>query len=121
MPRAMGMTSNPSIAGFEGSDRFDFGDDDVGAETLGPHCNALAAPAVARNDDPPAREQHVGGADHAVDRALAGAIAVIEEVLGFGVVDGDHGQLEDSVLLHGPKPNDAGGGLFHAGDDIARK
>ena len=64
-------------------ERVDFGDDDVGAHALGAHGNALAAPAVAADDEILARQQDVGGADDAVDGALAGAVAVVEEVLGL--------------------------------------
>ena len=105
--------------GLEGADRLDLGDDHVGAQALGPHGDALAAPAVAGDDDPLAGDQHVGGADHAVDRALAGPVAVVEEVLGHRVVDGDDRQLQDAVLLHRPEPDDAGGRLLHARDDVA--
>ena len=69
--------------GLEGADRVDLGDDDVRAHAAGPQRDALAAPAVAADDDLPAGQQHVGGADDAVDRALAGAVAVVEEVLGL--------------------------------------
>ena len=87
------------------------------AVALGAHGDALAAPAVAGDDDAHAGEQHVGGADDAVDGGLAGAVAVVEEMLGLGVVDGDDGKLQHAVLLHGPQADDAGGRFFHAGDD----
>ena len=47
-----------------------------------------------------------------------GAVAVVEEVLGLGVVDGDDRQLEHAVLFHGPQADHAGRRLFHAGDDV---
>ena len=40
-----------------------------------------------------AGKQDVGGADDAVESGLAGAVAVVEEVLGIGVVDGDDGNF----------------------------
>ena len=86
---------------------------------FGPHGDALAAPAVAGDDNPLAGDEHVGRADDAVDRALAGAVAVVEEVLGHRVVDGDDRQLQDPVFLHRPEPDDAGRRLFHARDDVA--
>ena len=104
--------------GLEGADRVDLGDDHVRAHAAGPQRDALAAPAVAADHDLAAGQQRVGGADDAVDRALAGAVAVVEEVLGLGVVDGDDRQLEHAVLLHRPQPDHAGGRLFHAGDDV---
>jgi hypothetical protein len=79
----------------------------------------IAAPAIAADDDVAPRQQHIGGPDDAVDRALAGAVAVVEEVLGLGVVDGDDRQLQHPVLLHGAEADHAGGRLFHARDDVA--
>ena len=52
------------------------------------HRDAAAAPAVAGDHDAQPGQQHVGGADDAVDRALPGAVAVVEQVLGLRVVDG---------------------------------
>ena len=75
--------------GLERTQRVDLADDDVGAVALGAHRDAVAAPAVADHDDAEPGDQHVGRPDHAVERRLAGAVAVVEEVLGVGVVDGD--------------------------------
>ena len=117
---AIGMTWKPSIAASRAR---------IGSTSVTITCapmprarmrHALAAPAVAADDHLPAGQQHVGGADDAVDGALAGAVAVVEEVLGLGVVDGDDRQLEHAVLLHRPQPDDAGGRLLHAGDDVRR-
>ena len=91
------------------------------AHAPGPQRDALAAPAIAADDHLAAGQQRVGGPDDAVDRALAGAVAVVEEVLGLGVVDGDDRQLEDAVLLHRPQPDHAGRRLFHAGDDVGHQ
>ena len=53
--------------------------------------NAASAPAVAGDDDILACPEDVGGAGDAVKGALARSVAVVEEVLGVGVVDGDDG------------------------------
>ena len=63
------MTSAPSAAGAAGE--------------------AAAAPAVAGDHELRSGQQEVGGADDAVDGGLSGAVAVVEQVLGVGVVDGD--------------------------------
>jgi len=87
--------------GFEGFDVVDFGDDDVCAHATGAHGESFAAPAVSGGDDAFAGEQEVGGTDDAVDGGLSGAVSVVEEVLGGGVVDGDDGEEEFSGLFHG--------------------
>ena len=81
--------------------------------------DALAAVAVAGDDDDLAGQQHVGGPDDAVEGRLAGAVAVVEHVLGVGVVHGDDRELQGPVGLHGPQADDAGGGLLGAGQDLA--
>jgi hypothetical protein len=73
----------------------------------------------ARNDEPPTREQDVRRPDDPVDRRLAGAVAVVEEVLGLGVVHRDHREAERAVALQGLQPDHAGGRLFRGADDVA--
>src|SRR5262249_29327076 len=103
---------------FQGPNGIDFGDDDLAAHAAGPQGDALAAPAVTGDDDFAAGQEGVGGPDDAVDGALAGAVAVVEEVLGLGVVDGDDRELEHAIAFHGPQAIDPGGGLFHAADHL---
>jgi hypothetical protein len=54
-----------------------------------PHRDAAPAHPEATDHDRPTGQQDVGRADDPVDGALAGAEAVIEEMLGVGVIDGD--------------------------------
>src|SRR6266478_9107897 len=104
--------------GFDALHRIDFGDDDIGAESFGAHGDAAAAPAVTSDDNFEAGEQNVGGANHAVNGGLAGAVAVVEEVLGHRIVDGDDWIFERAVLGHGAESDDASGGFFGSGDDV---
>ncbi len=92
------MTSAPSAAGARGE--------------------AASAPAVAGDDELRSGQQEIGGADDAVDGGLSGAVAVVEQVLGVGVVDGDDGITQHALLGHGAQADDAGGGLFGAADDV---
>src|SRR5260221_1210723 len=105
--------------GFDALDGIDFGDDDVGAESLGAHGSTTAAPAVAGDDNLEAGDEHIGGANDAVERGLAGAVAVVEEMLGHRVVDGDDRIFQRAVLGHGAEANHAGGGFLGAGDNVA--
>jgi hypothetical protein len=73
--------------------------------------------SVARDDDNPASQKQIGGAQDAVDRALAGSVAVVEEVLRLGVVDGDDGIGEGTSGMHGAQADDAGGGFLRAPND----
>ncbi len=77
---------------------------------------SAAAPAVAGDHELRARQQEVGGAHDAVDGRLPGAVAVVEQVLGVGVVHRDDGIAQHALLRHGAQADDAGGGLFRAGD-----
>ena len=103
--------------GLESTQRVYFEHHHVGAVTLGPHSHAAPAPPVAGDDHDLAGDQAVGGADDAVQGGLPGAVAVVEHMLGHGLVDGDDGVLEHPVLLHGLEPDDPSGGLFGAADD----
>ena len=105
--------------GLERPHRVDLGHDHVRAHPLGPHRDAAAAPAVAGDDELAPGEQDVRRADDPVDRRLPGAVAVVEQVLGLGVVDGDHGEAELAVLLERLEADHAGRRLLGAGDDVA--
>ncbi len=105
---------------FDGLQWIDLGHDDVGAHALGAHGDAASAPAVPSDDEDGAADQPVGRADDAVHGGLAGAVAVVEHVLGVGIVDGDDRELEHFLLGHAAQPNDAGGGFFRAADHVAQ-
>ena len=117
---AMDMTRKPSMTASSARVRIDLGDDDVGAHAAGARGEAATAPAVAGDDELGAGEQDSWCADDAVEGGLAGAVAVVEHVLGQRVVDGDDGIREHAFLGHGVQTDDAGGGLFGAGDDVCR-
>ena len=53
-------------------------------------------------------------------RGLAGAVAVVEQVLGQGLVDGHDRERERAVRGHRPEADDAGGGLLGAGQDLGQ-
>src|SRR5207247_8913965 len=59
---------------FESADGLDLGDDRLRAEAAGAHRDALAAPAVAGDDDVLPGPEDIGGAGDSVDGALARAI-----------------------------------------------
>src|SRR6201999_4275210 len=105
--------------GFDAFHRIDFGDDNVRAESLSAHCHAAPAPAVTGHDDFQSGDQHVGGANNAVNRGLARAVAIVEEMLGHRIVHGDDRIFQGAVLGHGAQTNHAGGGFFGAGDHVS--
>ena len=74
--------------------RVDLGDDHERAHAARPHGDAAPDPAVAADDEALAGEQDVRRADDPVDRRLAGAVAVVEQVLRLRVVDGDDREAE---------------------------
>ena len=102
----------------EGADRVDLDDRDVRAVAVHPRGDPLADPAVAGDDDLAAGDEDVGRPQDAVERALAGAVAVVEEVLGLGLVDRHDREAERAVGGHRLEPDDAGRGLLGAGEDL---
>src|SRR6266851_1279952 len=104
--------------GFDSLYRVDFRDDHVRAQALGAHGYAAPAPAVTGNDYLEAGEQHVGGANDAVNRGLPGAVAIVKEMLRHRVIHGDDRILQRAVLGHRAQADHAGGGFFRSGDYV---
>ena len=75
-------------------------------------------PAVAGDDDVAPGEQDVRRPEDPVDRRLAGAVAVVEEVLGLRLVDRDDREAERAVGGHRLEADDAGRRLLGAGEDL---
>ena len=99
----IGMTLKPSITASSALSGIDLGDDHVRPHALGAHRHAAAAPAVAGDDERRARASRmfVARMIPSIVR-LARAVAVVEEVLRVGVVDGDdrvHERRRSSAML----------------------
>ena len=107
--------------GLDRLDRIDLGDDDVRAHAAGTHRDAFAAPAVADDDQVAAGEQNVRRANDAVERRLARAVAIVEEMFGLRVVDGDRREGEHAGLRHRFEADDAGRRFFGRADDLVLK
>src|SRR5260370_35979899 len=67
---------------FQGLHRVHLSYDDVGAMALRPRREAAPDPPIAGDDERLAGEEHVGGADDAIDRRLPRPVAVAEHGLG---------------------------------------
>ncbi len=96
-------------------DRFDwidFGDDNIGAHATSTHCDTLAAPTITHNDDRASREQDVRCANDAVERRLARAVAIVEEVFRLRVVNRDGREGQHTCRLHCLETLNAGGCFF---------
>ena len=118
---AMGITRKPSITASIARVGFTSVTITSAPMAFRAHGHAASAPAVAGDDDFQAREQQIGGAQDAVEVDWPGAVAIVEQVLGQRVVDGDDRILERAVLGHRAQANDAGGGLFRAADDAGTR
>src|SRR5262249_49389301 len=100
----------------DGAHGIDFRDDHVGAETAGAHCTSLAAHAIAEYDDVAPGQQAIGGTNDTIEGRLPGAVPVVEQVFGGGVVDGNGGEAQLPVTLHGFQAVDTSGGFFRSAD-----
>ena len=96
--------------------RVDLGHHHIGSMALGAAGQAAAAPAIPGHDEGLARQQHVGGPDDAVDRRLAGPVAIVEQVLGVRLVDRDDRVAQHTLRGHRLQPDDTGGGLLGAAE-----
>ena len=113
-----GHDFKPVENGFDGFDRVDFGDDDMGTEAFGTHSAALAAPAIAGDDDFLADDGQVRRAHDAVPRGLACAITVIEEVFAVRIVGCDHGELQFAGFVETVETVDASRRFFRAAEEV---
>src|SRR5215207_10000998 len=101
---------------FERLHRVDFRDDDLRAHAACAGGKTASAPAVACHYKILASQQDVGGADDTVNGRLTRAIAVIEQVLGQGIVYRDDREFQNVVFFHRFQANDACCGFFRAAD-----
>src|SRR5918993_5305238 len=104
--------------GLQRLDWVDLRDDDVGAMTGGALGDAARAVAVASDRKRLARQEDVGRPDHAVNRALARAVAVVKEVLGIRIVDRYDRKGEHTLVGHRLEADDASGGLLGATEHL---
>ena len=88
---------------------------------LGARRHAAATHAVARDHQSASREEQVRRAQDAVDRGLAGAVAVVEEVLRVRVVDGDDGEREHPLLLHRAEADHTRRRFLGPADDVSEE
>src|SRR5207244_9503342 len=109
--------------GLEPAERVDLADGHDRAHSAQALGHAAPYPAVAADHRGLAREEQVRGAEQTVDRRLAGAVLVVEHVLGLRLVHGDDRVFENALLGHRAQADDAGGRLLgptlYAGEQLA--
>src|SRR4029077_7388352 len=75
--------------GFNALGRVDFREVHVGAVAFGAHGDATSAPAVASDDDFEPSDEQIRGAKHTIQSGLSGAVAIVKEILGLGIIHRD--------------------------------
>ena len=83
-----------------------------------PAGKAATAPAIAGDHELRPRQQEVGSANDTVNRGLARTVAVIEHVLGIGIVHGNDRVAQHPFLGHSTQSDDTGRGLFCPADYV---
>ena len=118
-PRRIGRVHDPeAVHGrLEAADRVDLADHDVRPHPVRARRDAPPDPAVSADDDRLAGEEDVRRPQHAIDGALAGAVSVVEQVLGQRLVDRHHRVCQLARVRHGTQPDDARRRLLGAADD----
>src|SRR5450759_662090 len=95
-------------------------DGDVRAHPLEARRDPLAHPAVTGDYRVAPGEQDIRGPQDPVDRALAGPVPIVEEVLRLCLVDRDHREPQGAILRHGAEADHARGGLLGPREDLAQ-
>ena len=105
-------------ARLERPQRVDLAHDQRRARAARPLGDALARGSVAEQHEGAPGQQQVGGAQDAVERRLAGAVAVVEGALGARLVHGHHRAGQPPLGLEPADAQQAGGGLLGAADQV---
>ena len=103
---------------FQCRQRVDLGDDHVGTHAARPVCQASPAPAIAGNDEDLTCQQDVGGPHDAINGRLSGAIAIVEEMLGLGIVHGDDREYSGLHRCHGTQTDHTRGGFLRTAHHV---
>ena len=96
--------------------RIHFRNDHFRAVAARPARQSAAAPAVAGHHKLRPRQQKVRRPDNAVDRRLPRTVAIVEQMLGIGIVHRHDGKLQHAFLRHRPEPDHARRRLFRSAD-----
>src|SRR5713101_3552011 len=75
---------------FQRFDCIDLADYHTRTHATSTHSNASSAPTVACDNEDCSGQEGIGCSQDAVNSVLTGAVTVIEEVLGGGIVDGNY-------------------------------
>lgn len=104
--------------GFDCFNRVNFRDDDMSAQAFRAHSAALAAPAIASDDDFLADDGQVRRAHDAIPRGLACTITVVEEVFAIRIVGRDHRELQFAGFVEAVETIDTGRRFFRAAEEV---
>src|SRR6185295_19942893 len=104
----------------ERGERIDLAHDYRRARAARAERDAAAGPAIAEDDEGVPGEQQVRRAQDAVERGLAGAVAVVEGALGERLVDGEDRAREPAVRLERADADEARRRLLERPDQRLR-
>ena len=97
---------------FDTLNRINLGNDNVSAQALGTHSNALTAPAIACNNNGSACYGHIGGTHDAIPGGLAGTVTVIKQILAVSIINGNHRKCQMTCCSQSLQTMYAGGGFL---------
>ena len=98
--------------------RVNFADDNACTKTLCSHCNTLAAPAIACNNNVLACNDKVSCPVYSVPYRLTCAVSVIKKILALCIVYKHHREFELTVLVHCNKTDNARSSFLTTTDNV---
>ena len=122
-PSSLGHRDDPVPVhlGLERLERVDLGHEDVGPRPARPHREAAAAPPIPRHHHRAPRDEEIRRPQDPVQRGLARAVTVVEQVLRVGIVHRHHRELEHAVPCHCLEADHARGGLLRRAEHAAHE
>src|SRR5437016_1530656 len=99
----------------------DLGDDYFRAGAARATGQSASAPAVAGDYELRSCQQKVSGANDAVNCGLSGAVAIVEQMFGVGIVHRDNGEAQHAFFGHGAQADHSRSGLFSAADHAVQR
>ncbi len=107
--------------GLKSFHRIYLGNDDICPHSACTHSEALAAPAISRNDNCFPRNQHIGRTNDAIKSGLARSITIVKHIFCLRIIHCDYRKFQGAIAMHGAQTDNARRRFFCASKNVRQK